>query len=167
MGCYRPRDAIDRPAAGGGLRYRRGPAVGRRSHRELACQGVAQGRGFRQGAGGCAPAPAIEPVAPPLPAAKLEAPKFEAPKSERPAPVQPSPPADPQVLENPPVAIEPPKQESPELQMKIDGGARFARPWRVWMKKTGGNRPVCLSRDSRIRRRPKTKAGLDLNQKAF
>jgi hypothetical protein len=82
------------------------------------------------------PAPAIEPVAPPLPAAKLEAPKFEAPKSERPAPVQPSPPADPQVLENPPVAIEPPKQESPELQMKIDGGARFARPWRVWMKKT-------------------------------
>ena len=30
----------------------------------------------------------------------------------------------------------PPKQESPGLQMKIDGGAKFARPWRVWMKKT-------------------------------
>jgi hypothetical protein len=45
--------------------------------------------------------------------------------------------AAPQVLERPPpVAIEPPKQESPDLQMKIDGGARFARPWRVWMKKT-------------------------------
>ncbi|MFG3593371.1 hypothetical protein [Bradyrhizobium sp. RDI18] len=28
------------------------------------------------------------------------------------------------------------QQASPELQMKIDGGARFARPWRVWMKKT-------------------------------
>ena len=45
--------------------------------------------------------------------------------------------AAPQVLEiQPPVAIEPPKQESPDLQMKIDGGAKFARPWRVWMKKT-------------------------------
>ena len=32
--------------------------------------------------------------------------------------------------------IVPPKQELPELQMKIDGGARFARPWRVWLKKT-------------------------------
>ncbi|XSC46677.1 hypothetical protein ACF1BQ_013525 [Bradyrhizobium sp. RDT10] len=32
--------------------------------------------------------------------------------------------------------IEPRKQESPDLQMKIDGGAKFARPWRVWMKKT-------------------------------
>jgi hypothetical protein len=27
-------------------------------------------------------------------------------------------------------------QPSPDLQMKIDGSARFARPWRVWMKKT-------------------------------
>jgi hypothetical protein len=34
------------------------------------------------------------------------------------------------------VAIEPPKQEAPGLRMKVDGGARFARPWRVWMKKT-------------------------------
>ena len=33
-------------------------------------------------------------------------------------------------------AIEPAKQQSPDLQMKIEGGARFARPWRVWMKKT-------------------------------
>ena len=32
--------------------------------------------------------------------------------------------------------VEPPKQELPDLQMKIDGGAKFARPWRVWMKKT-------------------------------
>ena len=77
------------------------------------------------------PAPAIEPIAP-LPAAKPEA-----PKPERPAPVQPSHPAEPQVFESPPpVAIAPPKQESPDLQMKIDGGARFERPWRVWMKKT-------------------------------
>jgi len=49
-----------------------------------------------------------EAIAPPLPAAKPEV----------------------------PVAIEPAKQQSPDLQMKIEGGARFARPWRVWMKKT-------------------------------
>ncbi|WP_108515970.1 hypothetical protein [Bradyrhizobium algeriense] len=36
----------------------------------------------------------------------------------------------------PPVPIAPPEQQSPDLQMKIDGSARFARPWRVWMKKT-------------------------------
>jgi hypothetical protein len=55
------------------------------------------------------PVPAIEPIAPP------------------PAPVAASP---------QPIPVEPAKQESPDLQMKIDGGARFARPWRVWMKKT-------------------------------
>jgi hypothetical protein len=80
------------------------------------------------------PVPAIEPIAPPPPP---EAPKFEMSKPERSAPVHPSQPVEPQVLESPPpVAIEPPKQESPDLQMKIDGGAKFARPWRVWMKKT-------------------------------
>jgi hypothetical protein len=78
-----------------------------------------------------------EPIAPPPPAAKPEAPKFETPKPERPAAVQPPHPAEPQALESPPsVAIEPPEQQSPDLQMKIDGRARFARPWRVWMKKT-------------------------------
>ena len=82
--------------------------------------------------------PVPEPIAPPpLAAAKPEAPKLETPKPERPAEVQRSQPAEPPVLESPPpVTIEPPKQESPGLQMKIDGGARFARPWRVWMKKT-------------------------------
>jgi len=81
--------------------------------------------------------PEPDPIAPPLLAAKPEAPKFETAKPERPAAVQPSQPAEPQVLESPPpVTVEPPKQESPGLQMKIDGGARFARPWRVWMKKT-------------------------------
>jgi len=80
------------------------------------------------------PVPAIEPIAPPPPPG---APKFEMSKPERSAPVHPSQPVEPQVLESPPpVAIEPPKQESPDLQMKIDGGAKFARPWRVWMKKT-------------------------------
>ena len=75
--------------------------------------------------------------APPPPAAKPEAPKFETPRPERPAAVQPAHPAEPQALEcPPPVVIAPSKQESPDLQMKIDGGARFARPWRVWMKKT-------------------------------
>ena len=80
------------------------------------------------------PVPAIEPIAPPPPP---EAPKFEMSKPERSAPVHPSQPVEPQVLESPPpVAIEPPKQGSPDLQMKIDGGAKFVRPWRVWMKKT-------------------------------
>jgi hypothetical protein len=35
-----------------------------------------------------------------------------------------------------PLSIEPQKQVLPDMQMKIEGGARFARPWRVWMKKT-------------------------------
>jgi outer membrane biosynthesis protein TonB len=76
------------------------------------------------------PVPAIEPIepiAPPPP-----------PKLERPATVElPQPlPAPPQAASPQPQPIAPPKQRSPDLQMKIDGGARFARPWRVWMKKT-------------------------------
>jgi hypothetical protein len=82
--------------------------------------------------------PVPDPIAPPPPAAKPEAPKLEPAKPERPAPVARSyaaaalpAPEGPQ-----PLPIESPKQESPDMQMKIDGGARFARPWRVWMKKT-------------------------------
>ena len=76
---------------------------------------------------GAPPAPAIEPIASAPP-----------PKLERPATVEPPqpPPAPPEAVSPQPPPIEPPKQESPDLQMKIDGGARFARPWRVWMKKT-------------------------------
>ena len=36
--------------------------------------------------------------------------------------------------EQPPAELA--KQASPDLQMKADGVARFARPWRVWLKKT-------------------------------
>ncbi len=36
--------------------------------------------------------------------------------------------------EQPPVAAT--ERASPGLQMKTDGIARFARPWRVWLKKT-------------------------------
>ena len=57
---------------------------------------------------------------------------------ERPLPVEP-----PSITPAPPAATIPPlppaesvKQDSPDLHMKMDGGARFARPWRVWMKKT-------------------------------
>ena len=58
------------------------------------------------------PIPPIEPFSPPLP------------------------PAQPQALESqPPVPTEPSKQQSPELSMTIDGRARFARPWRVFMKR--------------------------------
>ncbi len=82
--------------------------------------------------------PVPEPIAPPPPAAKPEAPKLEPAKPERPAPVARSyAAAAPPAPESPqPLPIEPPKQGSPDMQMKIDGGARFARPWRVWMKKT-------------------------------
>jgi len=81
--------------------------------------------------------PETEPIAPPLPAAKPEAPKLETPEPERPAPVEPSyAAATPQAPESPsPVSIEPPKQQSPNLQMKIEGHARFVRPWRVWVKR--------------------------------
>ena len=154
MGCHRPRDAIDRPAAGGGLRYRSdrlwddGLIESLRAKAWLKAEDFDKGLAVArtrhpQPSGEVPPVPetaqasALEPIAPPLPAAKPEAPKFEAPKPEQPAAVEPSRPAEPQVLESPPpVTVEPPKQESPGLQMKIDGGARFARPWRVWMKKT-------------------------------
>jgi hypothetical protein len=48
------------------------------------------------------------------------------------------PPAEPIPVpspsEQPPVATA--ERASPDLQMKADGVARFARPWRVWLKKT-------------------------------
>jgi hypothetical protein len=106
--------------------FDKGLAVARTRHPQAASASVV-----------APPVPAIETIAQPLPATKPEVPKFETPKPERHAPMHPSQPVEPQVLESPPpVAIEPPKQESPGLQMKIDGGAKFARPWRVWMKKT-------------------------------
>jgi hypothetical protein len=76
-------------------------------------------------------------VAPPVSTTESLAPP-PPPKLERPAPVEPSQPlpAPPEVASPKPLPIEPPKQQSPDLQMKIDGGAQFARPWRVWMKKT-------------------------------
>jgi len=46
------------------------------------------------------------------------------------------PPIPPEGVSPQPQPLEPVKDELPALQMKIDGGARFARPWRVWMKKT-------------------------------
>ena len=81
------------------------------------------------------PIPAIEPIAPPLPAAKRETPELEAPKPERPAPAQPSHAAAPLTPENPPPVPTEPSKQSPQLSMTIDGQARFARPWRVWMKR--------------------------------
>ena len=98
--------------------FDKGLAVARTRHPQAVSTSVA-----------APPAPAIEPVAPPLP-----------PKLERPATVEPPqpqpPPPPPKAVSPQPLPIEPPKQESPDLQMKIDGGARFARPWRVWVKKT-------------------------------
>ena len=71
--------------------------------------------------------PAIDSiVTPPLPPP-------ERPSSVDPPPIAPTPPAAPSP---PPPPAESAKQASPDLQMKLEGGARFARPWRVWMKKT-------------------------------
>jgi hypothetical protein len=71
------------------------------------------------------------PVAPPLDAIEAAAPPA---KMEQPAPVAASPPPIPPEVASPlPPITEP--QESPALQMKTDGGAKFARPWRVWIKK--------------------------------
>lgn len=86
---------------------------------------VARTRHPRQGT----PTPSVVP-----PPAAIEP---EAPPSnpEQPAPLAPSPPLiPPDVASPPPLSVQP--QPLPDLQMKIDGGARFARPWRVWMKKT-------------------------------
>jgi hypothetical protein len=82
-------------------------------------------------------APSMSVAAPPVPAIEPIAP-LPPPKLERPATVElPQPlPAPPEAVSPEPIPIEPPKQESPDLQMKIDGGATFERPWRVWMKKT-------------------------------
>jgi hypothetical protein len=67
--------------------------------------------------------PEIDPIMPPPP-----------PQLERPPSVEPPP---PQATASPPLPpVESAKQGLPELEMKIDGGAKFARPWRVWMKKT-------------------------------
>jgi hypothetical protein len=71
-----------------------------------------------------APVPAVDAVAPPPPL-KLELPAAAEPLQAAPAAAMP-----------PPAPIELAQPASSDLQMKIDGAARFARPWRVWMKKT-------------------------------
>ena len=71
------------------------------------------------------PAAAIEPVAPLPP-----------PEPELPARVEPQPPPVPPETASPQRhPIEPPSEALPALQMKVDGSAKFTRPWRVWMKK--------------------------------
>ena len=62
------------------------------------------------------------PVAPP--AAAIE-----------PAASPPPPPISPEATNPLPSPAEQPEQQLSALQMKTDGGAKFARPWRVWMKK--------------------------------
>jgi hypothetical protein len=70
-----------------------------------------------------------------LAVARTRYPEGSTPEPEPPAPIELSPPAPPEVVDTPPPHELPP-QGLPHLQMKIDGGAKFARPWRVWMKKT-------------------------------
>ena len=81
------------------------------------------------------PEPGSVPVAAPAPA--IAPPEPPPPSPERPAAVEP-----PQTAPPPPVAVSLPppvesaKEAAPDLQMKTEGRARFARPWRVWVKKT-------------------------------
>ena len=98
--------------------FDKGLAVARARHRPLEA-GV--------GPFPAAPIPAIDSIATSPP------PQLERALSVEPAPIAPAPPAAP-IPPLPPA--ESVKQASPDLQMKVDGGARFARPWRVWMKKT-------------------------------
>ena len=67
------------------------------------------------------PVSEIEAIAPSEPLASVE---------------PPPPPVPPEAVSLQQHTVEPPQQELPALQIKIEGGARFARPWRVWMKKT-------------------------------
>ncbi|WP_210250527.1 hypothetical protein [Bradyrhizobium paxllaeri] len=83
------------------------------------------------------PEPGSEPIAvavPVIDAVALRPP----PKLELPATAEPpqAAPALPAAAIPPSAPIESGQQASPDLQMKIDGAARFSRPWRVWMKKT-------------------------------
>jgi hypothetical protein len=76
--------------------------------------------------------PAPEPAAPPLPVEKAEVAQLEQLVA-----IQSAQPEAPAVIESPPpAAAEPTRQASPGLQMRTQGAARFARPWRVWMKKS-------------------------------
>ena len=88
---------------------------------------VARARHPRQAISISATAPPAATIEPTAPTQKLE----------QPAPAEPSQPlpVPPKAVSPQPPPIEPPRDELPALQIKTDGGAKFARPWRVWMKK--------------------------------
>ena len=89
---------------------------------------IARARHKRPEAGSEAPsvkeAPSVEPIVVPPPQPE-QAPTVE------PLPLAPPPPS---AATTPPAALA--EQASPNLQMKTGATARFARPWRVWVKKT-------------------------------
>lgn len=80
------------------------------------------------------PAPAA-PAASPLPVAKPEAPKLDAPQttgtSDAVAAAEAPPPPPPPDAPAPPVETAKGKLS----WMRVDGRAKFIRPWRVWMKR--------------------------------
>ena len=87
---------------------------------------VARARHNRPEAGSETPAvmaPTLEPIVEPPP-------QLQQPPAVEPLPLASIPPS----TASPPPASA--GQASPALQMKTDGVARFARPWRVWLKKT-------------------------------
>jgi hypothetical protein len=82
------------------------------------------------------PGPAIEVIAAPQ-AIEPQAQRHEMPMAEplstameqaQPAAAQQAP--DSHLV----AASEPARQKSPDIELKIEGRARFARPWRVWMR---------------------------------
>jgi len=81
------------------------------------------------------PEPGSEPVVAAASAIDLVAspPPPKLPATAEPPQAAPAPPA---AAMPPPAPVELAQPASPDLQMKIDGAARFARPWRVWVRKT-------------------------------
>jgi hypothetical protein len=90
---------------------------------------VARTRHSQPQAGSTAP---VEP-----PAAAIEPAASPPPKLEQPVPVEPPqpPPMPPQAVNPQPSPAAQSDQQLSDLQIKTGGGAKFARPWRVWMKK--------------------------------
>ena len=181
MGCYRPWHAIDRSEAGGGLRYRgdhgcgttissRACAPRRGSRPRISTRGWrSRERGIRSrrriDAGSCAAGRRRSSRSRRLRRVKPEAPKPDAPLKLARAPAC-SMPRRVRARSRCPSS-----RQSRNCRRFADDNRR-RRQIRSSLAgldeaKHEENQPVCLGGDSRIRRRPKPKAGLDLNQKAF
>jgi hypothetical protein len=83
------------------------------------------------------PAPAA-PAPSSLSVAKPEAPTLDAPQTigkSDPVAAAPAPPAVPQSAQAQAPPVEAAQGKLSWLRMRVDGRAKFVRPWRVWMKR--------------------------------